>query len=89
MIERRSEIALQELLETVAYEGEARVAKWRLAKWFGQEKYSRNIRRDLRRRWHELQMEEYGVENPPPLKIAELAGVIILMNAANFSPDDE
>ena len=93
-MERRYENALNDLLESVAYNGHASISKWRITRWYGQENFTVNIRRDLRDRWKKLIIEELSWTKPTILRIADVSytgvsGDIVLINNSTFFPDDE
>lgn len=56
-MQKRHENSLYDLLEQVAYEGYSSIEKWRLTRWYGQERFSVGIRRDIRNRWEDLSSE--------------------------------
>lgn len=88
-MERRHENSLKDMLETVAFEGHASVAKWRLTRWYGQSNFTVAIRRDLRERWKTLLTEELVWDDIPVLRLAEFNGDIVLMKNTDFFPDKE
>lgn len=85
---QRHQNALTDLLEQVAYEGSASVAKWRLTRWYGQDRFSVNIRRDLRARWEAMQ-EELHWTRKQKLVLAEVKDQIVMMHSQIFFADDE
>ena len=87
-MKRRHENALEDLLEQVAYEGFASVEKWKLARWYGQERFTVGIRRDVRERWSELSSELTWIATKE-LRFAEVKGQIILMHDQVFFENDE
>jgi hypothetical protein len=87
-MKRRHENALDDLLEQVSYEGFASVEKWKLARWYGQERFTVGIRRDVRERWSELSSELPWIATKE-LRFAEVKGQIILMHDQVFFENDE
>lgn len=87
-MKRRHVNALDDLLEQVAFEGFASVEKWRLNRWYGQERFTVGIRRDVRERWSELSSELSWISTMK-LKFADVKGQIILMQNEIFFDDDE
>jgi len=57
MLERH-ENALNDFLEKVLKEGFAVIEKWKLLLWYGQEKYTITIRRDINTRWNKYSKNE-------------------------------
>lgn len=88
-MEKRHENSLKNLLETVAFEGHASVAKWKLTRWYGQCNFTVTIRRDLRERWKSLLVDELNWSETPTLRLAEIMGDIVLMKKTDFFPDKE
>jgi len=88
-MDERYEIALKDVLEMTALSGHATVPKWRLSRWYGQVKFTVNIRRDLRERWLRLIKDELGWTTSPKLKLAETGENIIMINADAFFDDKE
>ena len=87
-MQKRHENALNDLLERVAYEGFAAVDKWQVTRWFGQERFSIGIRRDMRTRWEDLSAEISGIKKKE-LMFAEVKGQILLMHDQIFFKGDE
>ncbi len=87
-MQKRHENALYDLLEQVAYEGYAAVEKWRITRWFGQERFSVGIRRDIRDRWGDLAAELSWISDKA-LVFAEVKGQIVLMHDEVFFKKDE
>jgi len=85
---KRHENSLNDLLEAVAFEGSAKIPKWQLCRWFGQERFTVRIRRDIRDRWEDLATELSWIEDRKVL-FAETKGDILFMNEARFYDDDE
>jgi hypothetical protein len=83
-MEKRHENSLKNLLETVAFEGHAAIAKWKIARWYGQTNFTVAIRRDLREQWKSLVAEELGWNEVPMLRLAEISGDIVLMKKTDF-----
>lgn len=88
-MEKRHENSLKNLLETVAFEGHASMAKWKIARWYGQSNFTVTIRRDLRERWKTLLKDELDWSDVPILRLAEVSGDIVLMKKTDFFPDQE
>lgn len=80
-MQKRYENALNDFLEQVAYEGYASVEKWRLIRWYEQERFSVGIRQDIRTRLAELIGED--------VVFADVAGQIILMLEGKLLKKDE
>jgi len=76
------------MLENVAFEGHASIAKWKLSRWYGQTNFTVVIRRDLRERWNSLLTDELGWPIVT-LRLAEVNGDIVLMKKTDFFPDRE
>jgi hypothetical protein len=57
MLERH-ENALNDFLEKVLKEGFAVIEKWKFLLWYGQEKYTITIRRDINTRWNKYSKNE-------------------------------
>ena len=87
-MQRRHENALSDLLERVAHQGYAGVPKWQITRWYTQQHFSVNVRRDLRERWDNM-LDDLGWADHPTLRIAELNGDIVLMRKTDFFPDKE
>lgn len=87
-MQKRHENALYDLLEQVANEGYSSIEKWRLIRWYGQERFSVGIRRDIRTRWDDLATELQWIEGKN-IVFAEVKGRIILMHDQIFFEDDE
>jgi hypothetical protein len=89
-MKKRHENALADILERVAYEGFATLDKWQLVRWYGQERFSVGIRRDIRERWEEL-VSELGMDKNKRLIIGEnsVKGQILLMHSHIFWDGDE
>ena len=87
-MQKRHENALVDLLEQVAYERYASVSKWRIARWYGQERFSINIRRDLRERWSDMASELPWIADKK-LLLAEVKDQIVLLSDQVFFPDEE
>ena len=87
-MQKRHENALYDLLERVAFEGYSSVEKWRITRWYGQERFSVGIRRDVRERWADLASELPWI-NGKTLMFAEVKGDIVLMHDQVFFEDDE
>jgi len=87
-MQKRHENALYDLLEQVAYEGYAAVAKWRVARWYGQERFSVGIRRDIRERWNDLAAELNWIADKT-IVFGEVKGQIVLMHDQIFYPNEE
>jgi hypothetical protein len=87
-VKRRHENALEDLLEQVAFEGFASVEKWKLARWYNQERFTIGIRRDVRERWSELSSEIAWIADKE-LRFAEVKGQILLMHDQVFVEDAE
>ena len=85
---KRHENSLNELLETVAYEGSSKIAKWKLCRWYNQERFTVKIRRDVRDRWEDLANELSWIEDIKVL-FAETKGDILLLNKARFYKENE
>lgn len=88
-MEKRHENSLKNMLETVAFEGHAAVAKWKLTRWYGQSNFTVAIRRDLRERWRSLLEDDLNWDEVPTLRLAEVNGDIVLMKKTDFFPDKE
>lgn len=88
VMQKRHENALSDLLEQVAYEGYSAVEKWRITRWYGQERFSVGIRRDVRDRWAELASELPCISGKA-LVFAEVKGQIVLMHNQVFFDQDE
>ncbi|MFZ3300445.1 hypothetical protein HZT44_15510 [Ralstonia pickettii] len=88
-MEKRHENSLKNLLETVAFEGLASIAKWKVTRWYGQSNFTVAIRRDLRERWESLVEEDLGWDEVPTLRLAEVNGKVVLMKKTDFFPDRE
>ena len=89
VLTRRHENLLNDLLETVAFEGYAHVPKWRLLRWYEFEHFVATIRRDLRDRWNTLVTQQLGWEEVPTLWIAEgKGGDIVLIHDDTFPEED-
>lgn len=86
-MQKRHENALYDLLEQVAFEGYASIEKWRITRWYGQERFSVGIRRDMRERWEDLKAELGSSDKT--LKFAEVRGQIVLMHDEVFYRDEE
>ena len=86
-MQKRHENALYDLLERVAYEGFASVEKWLITRWYGQERFSVGIRRDVRSRWDDLSSELAWIKNKE-LVFAEVKGQILLMHDQIFFDAD-
>lgn len=86
-MQKRHENTLNDLLEKAAFEGYAAVAKWRITRWYGQERFSVGIRRDVRERWEDLRAELPWIK--ADLVFAEAKGQILLMADHVFFNDDE
>ena len=87
-MQKRHENALYDLLERVAYEGYTSIEKWRITRWYGQERFSVGIRRDVRDRWGDLAAELKWVAGKA-LVFAEVKGQIVLMHNQVFFSEDE
>lgn len=87
-MKKRHENALNDLLEQVAFEGFASVEKWKLTRWYDQERFTVGIRRDVRERWSELSSELTWIATHE-LRFAEVKGKIILMHDHVFFENDE
>lgn len=87
-MQKRHENALYDLLERVAYEGFAAVDKWLVTRWYGQERFSIGIRRDIRNRWSDLASELTWIKEKE-LVLAEGKGQILLMHDQVFFKDKE
>ena len=85
---KRHQNALDDLLEQVAYEGFAGVEKWRITRWYDQERFTVGIRRDVRERWHDLSAELKWIADHE-LLFAEVKGQIVLMHNQVFFESDE
>jgi hypothetical protein len=90
-LQKRYENSLKDLLEAVAFEGFARVPKWKITRWFGQSNFTIAIRRNIRERWNSLITDELEWTDPPKLRIAEIHDRrdIILMKDSDFWEDTE
>lgn len=88
LMKKRHANALDDLLEQVAFEGFASVEKWRLTRWYGQERFTVGIRRDVRDRWIELSSELHWISTME-LRFAEVKGQILLMQNEVFFENDE
>ncbi len=90
-MEKRHENSLKNLLEAVAFEGYAFIAKWKITRWYGQSNFTVAIRRDLRERWKSLITDELGWSEVPILRLAEVSGGgdIVLMKKTDFYRDAE
>jgi hypothetical protein len=89
-MEKRHENSLKNLLEAVAFEGYAFIAKWKITRWYGQVNFTVAIRRDLRERWNSLIVDELGWSEVPTLRLAEVSGGdIVLMKKTDFYKDTE
>jgi hypothetical protein len=80
---------LKNMLETVAFEGLATLAKWKITRWYGQSNFTVSIRRDVRQRWDALHREELEIDKTPILRMADVDGKIVFMKKADFFPDKE
>ena len=87
-MQKRHQNALYDLLELVAYEGFSSVEKWRLTRWYGQERFSIGIRRDIRDRWDDLSTEIPWIKGKN-LVFAEVKGQIVLMHDQVFFENEE
>ena len=87
-MQKRHENALNDVLERVAYDGFAAVEKWQLTRWFGQERFSVGIRRDLRQRWEDLASELPWIKKKV-FVFAEVKGQILMMHDHVFFEKDE
>jgi hypothetical protein len=87
-VQKRHENALYDMLEKVAYEGYASIEKWRITRWYGQERFSVGIRRDVRDRWADLAAELAWIAQKK-LVFAEVKGQIVLMHDQAFFNEDE
>lgn len=87
-MQKRHENALYDLLEQVAYEGYSSVEKWRLTRWYGQERFSVGIRRDIRTRWDDLATELQWIKGKSII-FAEVKGQIVLMHDQIFFEEEE
>ncbi|ADC64116.1 hypothetical protein Alvin_3221 (plasmid) [Allochromatium vinosum DSM 180] len=87
---RRHANDLAESLENVAYRGWCIIPRWKLTRWYTQDRFSVNIRRDLRERWDELSGELTFIADTT-LKIGEVGDDILLVKATDeiFWEDDE
>lgn len=89
-MEKRYENALNDLLETVAFEGYASIPKWHITRWYEQENFTVTIRRDLRERWKKLIIDELSWSKAEILQIADVDHeIIVLINKSKFFPDKE
>ena len=57
--------------------------------WYGQTNFTVGIRRDLRERWKSLVADELGWSEVPTLRLAEIAGDVVLMKKSDFYKDVE
>jgi hypothetical protein len=87
-MKKRHENSLYDLLEQVAFEGYASVEKWRMARWYGQERFTVGIRRDVRERWSDLSADIASIEDKE-LMFAEVKGQIVLMHDQVFFDNNE
>lgn len=87
-MQKRHQNALDDLLELVAYEGFASIAKWQLSRWYAQERFTVGIRRDIRERWEDLGSELTWIADKE-LVFAEVKGQILLMHDQVFFDTDE
>lgn len=87
-MQKRHENALYDMLEKVAYEGYASIEKWRITRWYGQERFSVGIRRDVRDRWVDLAAELTWIAQKK-LVFAEVGGQIVLMHDQVFFNEGE
>ncbi len=87
-MKKRHENSLNDLLEQVAFEGYASVEKWRMARWYEQERFTVGIRRDVRERWSDLSSELSWIADRE-LMFAEVKGQIVLMHNQVFFDNDE
>jgi hypothetical protein len=87
-MQRRHEYALNDLLERAACVGFAAVDKCQILLWYGQERFSVGIRRDIRSRWEDLAGEIPGMEGQA-LRFAETRGQILLILDKIFFGEDE
>ena len=87
-MKKRHENSLYDILQKVAYEGFAAIEKWSLARWYGQERFSVGIRRDIRDRWYDLANELPWIKDKA-LVFAEVIGRIVLMHDEVFFKDNE
>jgi hypothetical protein len=87
-MKKRHENALNDLLEQVAYEGYASVEKWRMSRWYDQERFTVGIRRDVRERWGDLSSEIEWIADKE-LLFAEVKGQIVLMHDQVFFDSNE
>lgn len=85
---KRHENSLNDLLEQVAFEGYASVEKWRMTRWYDQERFTVGIRRDVRERWNDLSSELRWIADKE-LWFAEVKGQIVLMHDQVFFDNDE
>lgn len=67
----------------LTFEGHAAVPKWQISRWYGQERFSIGIRRDVRDRWAELSSELPWIKDKK-LLFAEVKGQIVLMHDQIF-----
>ncbi len=87
-MKRRHENSLNDVLEQVAYEGYASVEKWRMTRWYDQERFTVGIRRDVRERWSDLSSEINSIADKE-LWFAEVKGQIVLMHDQVFFDNNE
>jgi hypothetical protein len=87
-MKKRHENSLYDLLEQVAYEGYASVEKWRMTRWYQQERFTVGIRRHIREQWSDLSSELAWIANRE-LMFAEVKGQIVLMHDQVFFNNDE
>lgn len=87
-MKKRHENSLNDVLEQVAFEGYASVEKWRMTRWYDQERFTVGIRRDVRERWSDLS-SELGWIADKELWFAEVKGQIVLMHDHVFFDNDE
>lgn len=87
-MEPRHQDALTNFLEAVFFEGFASQPKWQVTGWYGQEKFTVNIRRDLRHRWKEM-LKSLDGHQGSKLRLAEVDGKVIAMRNTDFYKDNE
>ncbi len=80
--------ALDTLLEQIAYEGFASVEKWKIRRWYEQERFTIGIRRDIRDRWSRLAAELTWIADKK-LSFAEVERQIIIMHDQVFFNEDD
>lgn len=88
-MEKRHSVSLKELLEVVAFEGNASIQKWRLMQWFGQTNFTIAVRRSLRERWATLIEDELEWAEIPDLLMAEWNGRILFLRGDSLIKDEE